>query len=151
TPTGQYLGALKTSAPWMPMDGDRVMVKNLGVGTVVGRGTGMGTFVVRFSDGSRVELEREELTKVGRKVAYDPELNALQQMFQNQIENMPAPQDRADTLPCPEHGVEAEKGTTYASFPSAYTEYHCPEGHTFAVKPGTTREQMLASRRIATN
>lgn len=79
-----------------------------------------------------------------RKLAYDPEVAGLGDLFQRQIENMPPPEDRAETLPCPDHGVEAAKGGTYASFPSAYTEYHCPEGHTFAVKPGTTREDMQA-------
>lgn len=82
-----------------------------------------------------------------RKTAYDPEVAELGDMFQRQIENMPPPEDRAAFLPCPEHGDESEKGGTYASFPSAYTEYHCPQGHTFAVRPGTTREEMQSTGR----
>jgi hypothetical protein len=82
-----------------------------------------------------------------RKTAYDPEVVELGDMFQRQIENMPSPEDRAAFLPCPEHGDESEKGGTYASFPSAYTEYHCPQGHTFAVRPGTTREEMQSTGR----
>src|SRR5690606_17048853 len=82
-----------------------------------------------------------------RKTPYDPEVAELGDMFQRQIENMPPPEDRAAFLPCPEHGDESEKGGTYASFPSAYTEYHCPQGHTFAVRPGTTREEMQSTGR----
>lgn len=53
---------------------------------------------------------------------------------------------KADTLPCPKHGSESDKLGTYASFPSSFTEYDCPDGHTFKVQVGTTREQILASR-----
>lgn len=71
------------------------------------------------------------------------ELTELGNLYARQIKDMEG-KIRADTLPCPEHrDQEAEKGTTYASFPSSYTEYHCPAGHTFRVKVGTTREEIL--------
>lgn len=95
-------------------------------------------------DAADLRSIKQVTATASRKLAYDPDLAGLGDLFQRQIENMPPPEDRAETLPCPEHGDESEKGGTYASFPSAYTEYHCPEGHTFAVKPGTTREDMQA-------
>lgn len=99
-------------------------------------------------NGGRQDLDSFEAS---RKVAYDPEMASLFNLMDQQIEDMQGV-PRADTLPCPDHpGVEAEKGQTYASFPMAYTEYDCPEGHIFRVKVGTTREDMTAegSRKTA--
>lgn len=73
------------------------------------------------------------------------EFSQLGQLFGDQIEAMKG-KVRADTLPCPKHGTESEKLGTYASFPSSFTEYGCPEGHTFKVQVGTTREDILAYR-----
>lgn len=78
---------------------------------------------------------------------YDPEQAQLFQHMQNQVQdlrNRGISRSTAEpTLPCQHCGAEADFDRHYASFPSSYANYVCPECHQEThYKPGTTRDQV---------